>query len=330
MRKDQVNCVGKAGFGLLGLVVSAGMIWGQTAPSSPAEKPSKRDGGAPSKSVSAPTLAELLAQALKENPDIRLAETKVREAEAELNRCRIQVMQKLTALYYDIDAARKAVEEAERRWVTIDRLRKQGAISHDDVAAAQLVLMKARADLTKLEADKPFLLGKHQTVVSEVAFSPDGQILAAKEGGGPVRVWDAHTGKLVFHFNIAEGTVLDKMRKALDTPVTVSFEDKSLAEILKELQKHAPGFSFHSVLGPVSPDKANVHLEGQVPLKAALELLEDTFSSHDGTGYSRIAFALRDYGMLLTPEQQMPPGAIRLSDLDRIKLDVFKNPSPAK
>src|SRR5947208_549434 len=52
------------------------------------------------------TLEEMLAKALKDNPDIRVAESKVREAEAELNRVRLQVMQKLVALQHSLKTQR--------------------------------------------------------------------------------------------------------------------------------------------------------------------------------------------------------------------------------
>src|SRR5205823_10488997 len=55
--------------------------------------------GQPAKPAQAsePTLEEMLTNALKDNPDIRVAEAKVREAEAELNRTRLQVTQKVLA-----------------------------------------------------------------------------------------------------------------------------------------------------------------------------------------------------------------------------------------
>src|SRR2546425_220306 len=50
-------------------------------------------GGKKEKDLKAMTLDELLAKALKDNPDLRVAESKVREAEAELNRTRLQALQ---------------------------------------------------------------------------------------------------------------------------------------------------------------------------------------------------------------------------------------------
>src|SRR5437762_8496144 len=52
-------------------------------------------------------LDDLLSQALKSNPDVRLAESKVREAEADLNRVRMQIMQKIVKLEIDIKEAKE-------------------------------------------------------------------------------------------------------------------------------------------------------------------------------------------------------------------------------
>src|SRR5690348_16019153 len=48
-------------------------------------------------------LEEMLAEALKNNPDIRVAVAKVAEADAELNRTRLQVMQKVVMLHHAIE-----------------------------------------------------------------------------------------------------------------------------------------------------------------------------------------------------------------------------------
>jgi HEAT repeat protein len=52
------------------------------------------------------TLEPMLAQAAQDNPDIRVAEAKLREADAELNRTRLLVAQKVVKLYQDVTACR--------------------------------------------------------------------------------------------------------------------------------------------------------------------------------------------------------------------------------
>src|SRR5262245_9717593 len=61
------------------------------------------------------TLEEMLTQALKNNPDLRVAEAKLREAEAELHRTRLGVVQKVIAFRAALDAARKTAADAELR-----------------------------------------------------------------------------------------------------------------------------------------------------------------------------------------------------------------------
>ena len=61
------------------------------------------------------TLEQMLAQATQDNPDIRVAEAKLREADAELNRTRLLVAQKVVKLYQDITAQRAAVIEKPAR-----------------------------------------------------------------------------------------------------------------------------------------------------------------------------------------------------------------------
>src|SRR5437868_10610793 len=63
------------------------------------KEPPKATQTAPADAGKVPRLEELLSRALKENPDIRVAETKLREAEAELNRTRLQVTQKVVAVH---------------------------------------------------------------------------------------------------------------------------------------------------------------------------------------------------------------------------------------
>src|SRR5262249_24336780 len=64
-------------------------------------------GGAAAKKPEPGSLEDLLDKALRNNADIRAAEAKVREAEAELNRVRHQVLAKIVGARNDIDAAKK-------------------------------------------------------------------------------------------------------------------------------------------------------------------------------------------------------------------------------
>jgi hypothetical protein len=58
------------------------------------------------------SLEQHIAEALKNNPDIRVAETKVRETEAELARTRMRVTSDITTLNAEILAAQAGEREA--------------------------------------------------------------------------------------------------------------------------------------------------------------------------------------------------------------------------
>src|SRR6516225_8016208 len=81
----------------LALVASA---WGQgSATEKPGGNPGGPKEGEGAKDAAKSKLEELLAQALRDNPDVRVAAAKAAEAEAVLSRARLQVVQKVVAAF---------------------------------------------------------------------------------------------------------------------------------------------------------------------------------------------------------------------------------------
>ena len=88
----------------------------------------------------------------------------------------------------------------------------------------------------------------HQTATFSLAWSPDGNKLAT--GGGVIRIWDTHTGKLLTAFGEEDGYTYDRLEwPALDQPLislqtsiedrgetVVRFWDMSTGSILLEFQ----------------------------------------------------------------------------------------------
>src|SRR5262249_49519257 len=72
----------------------------------------QKSSGQPAKQAE-PTLEEMLNKALKDNPDIRVAEAKMREADAELNRTRLQVTQKVLIFHHSRESQKAMVKVAE-------------------------------------------------------------------------------------------------------------------------------------------------------------------------------------------------------------------------
>src|SRR5579885_2073808 len=166
---------------VLGLVALLALLLGGAAtgqaPAPDAKKPAEEK--KPSQ------LEELIAQALLGNPDLRVAESKVREAEAELNRARLQVIQKVVAHQHTVDTLMSGVKTADANYTLAEAKLKQaeadykrmtnlGAVAPADLDAARAnleqakanletakaALQAAKADLAKAQAELPYLLGK--------------------------------------------------------------------------------------------------------------------------------------------------------------------------
>src|SRR5207245_2516152 len=102
-----------------------------------------------------PTLEEMLNKALKDNPDIRVAESKVREAEAELNRTRLQVTQKVLAFHHTHEAQKATVNVAEEELAGIRKFLQSKTVSQAEVQQAENRLAQAKAKLAEIDAEMP-------------------------------------------------------------------------------------------------------------------------------------------------------------------------------
>jgi hypothetical protein len=305
-----------------------------------------------------PTLEEMLNKALKDNPDIRVAEAKVREADAELNRTRLQVTQKVLAFHHSRESQKAIVKVAEEDLQRIQKLEANKAVSVEEVKQAQQRLSASKAKLAEIEAEMPYLLGQQtKTAALSATFSPDTKTLYSTMTDGTIRAWDATTGVQIADpaawqtpvLNLGQqpsiiwlrgadgnpakpvqetGTIADKIRKALDMQVTVDYKQKSIHDILGDLKKKVPGLSIHDLSG-VSQVVIDVHIDGQVPVRTALEMLEDTASAMTP---GRLSFVLRDYGLLFAPNASLPPDAVHINNLSRgVKLTKPENEkAPAK
>jgi hypothetical protein len=311
---------------ILGLVVAA---------SSPAQTPEiqkkvtellakERD---KAKDKKPPTVEELLAQALRNNPDIRVAESKLREAEAELHRIQLQVTQKLLANQRETAVAKEMVEEAQAKLGHVKLLLQSKAISKEEYRAVESALQKAKADLARVEAELPYLLGTRSLTFS-LAFSPDGKMLAMgtsvsmafkpttniDTATDPVRLWDLASGKEVTSLPAAAA---DKIRQALDTRIQVDFDQVQPTEILEYLRDKVKGFNLvvglygeqrpkGSTKGAGELRPATLKLQEPVPVGAIFQFLEDQYGWR---------FVVREYGIVVTERDRVPPGAANLHDL---------------
>lgn len=110
--------------------------------------------------VDAEALEKLIAEALKNNPDIRVAESKVRDAHAELDRVRMRVAAEVALLNAEIETARALADHARQVHERVDQLYRKKVISREEFEASMLTLLKAKAELAVKEAKLPYILGR--------------------------------------------------------------------------------------------------------------------------------------------------------------------------
>ena len=272
------------------------------------------------------SLENRLSQALQNNPDIKVAEAKLREAEAEMNRTRMLIAQKVITLHHSIEAQREVVKFAQTSY---DRLLRA---PHHEVSAqgsqtVESTLSQEKAKLAALEADMPTLLGKlPQSMTTaglaslalssrlavhgpgSITFSPDGTVLAAPSADGSVRLWDAATGKLLERYgssikvpsekSLIAGDMADKIRKALDRPIPVSFRATPLAKVFEQLQVNT-GINFTTNFSP-EDSKQLLTLEFATPvaLGAVLQAIEDS---------ADLIIVVREYGLNVAKTNPLQP-----------------------
>jgi hypothetical protein len=96
-----------------------------------------------------------------------------------------------------------------------------------------------------------------------------------------------------------EGTMAEKIRKALDRPVKLQFRGDPLEDVLTQLSETSSIPLLNNVPEEVRRAGVKIHLSQEVPLGGAFQALEDTFP---------IRFGVREYGLLVA--EKLPPDVI--------------------
>ncbi len=92
-----------------------------------------------------PTLEEMLNKALKDNPDIRVAEAKVREADAELNRTRLQVTQKVLVFHHSRESQKAIIKVAEEDLQRIQKSQQSGLAGGRQAGSTTIERLESQA-----------------------------------------------------------------------------------------------------------------------------------------------------------------------------------------
>lgn len=269
-------------------------------------------------------LEQLIEAALKNHPDIQVAEAKAQAAAAELKQAKSRVVQEVVQQHFAMKAQARAVVAAEERLAALEKLK--GAVGLEEINAAREALINAKAKLEQLRISQ-----EHQW-----------------KNRDAIRLWDYRTGKAInrgllwlqaqqrydltlrdmaavrseYEKALAEfsrkakSPMVERIRKAMAMPVSVKHKGTPLTTIIEDLSRKTripiqlPG-SHHLT-------SYTVELEGAT-LQAVLEWLEDQ------TG---MRFVVRSYGLLMAPSDRLPPGGIPLHMLNKSDAEKPKKKQP--
>lgn len=237
-------------------------------------------------------LDEMLAIALRSNPEILQADARVRQAQARLNQVRLRAIEEVITAFHDRER-HKALLDGHEQALDIAYKRVQtGQASTDTVTTSQIALIEARARLEQNEAHARYLLG----------LGGDGRLASTSQPASEARP------------ERRRPPFSERVRKLLEMKVSIQMENKSTAEIAMRLNEltgenvRVAGIPEHVV----HAEKLNL---ADVPLRQALEMLSEASSFP-------LCFVFRDYGILITSrERAMTINAPAIPEETPLKID---------
>jgi hypothetical protein len=312
---------------LTALLMSAGLLLAQQPGSKESPKkdtPAKKEPAKPAPGG----LEDTLEKSLRNSADIKAAEAKVRDAEAELNRVRHQVLAKATALHNDLNQAKRMLRLAEDIVARLAEGVKRGTTTPEALLTAQTGVEKHRGEVEKLESDLKSLRGEFaikSATVGSFAFTPDGTILYGSTESA--LLIDSKTGELggISSWLVAgtakapavQAPMMDRIKKLLEQQVELEIGgetmDKAMQFLLQAAKSDIP-------LRYLPPDQdVHIHpLKGKLSVGAWMQAIEDSNPS--------VRIVIRDYGLLLTTSDRVPDGALRVQDLWKGNYAELKKP----
>ena len=261
-------------------------VFGGALMLSPCLESSAQDAGPALNAPALPgNLNDMLTMALSSNPEILVAEAKVREAQAELNQVRLTVMKEVATLY---GQRRNHEQQLVLLKDALNAVKQQvgaGQKPQEELTKAMGALASGEIALTTCVAQIRYVLG---------AGGETGNRLAAVGG--------SFAEEPPAGIRMPRPAIGDEFSQALDTPVQIDFEDKTLAEVFAQWQK-AAGIPFVFQSPPIAENVVTLRLPKPLPLRVALLALHDV--------QREFCFIVREYGIMVAyiDEVTTIPGA---------------------
>jgi hypothetical protein len=273
-------------------------------------------------------------------------QAKIREAEIELNATRNNVMVAVTAQYGVVEKAREVFVATQKLYLLKQEQQRQGrAFSTLEMTQAEIEMNRAAAALVQQEAELMKLVGRVPGVPAQGSggggrggASPDAH---PAPGGGPpggglpneaVRLWDLTERQLYTDLlsqarpaSAPPARMADKLKAALESPVHITKEFKNAPA--REVLEFFKDKGLQGIPMRITPNNSlNVPIDlmtGELPLSAWLQAVQDSVPD--------LRFVVREYGLLVTSSDRVPPDGLLLGDFIRqIKVQETKAVQPKK
>jgi len=258
------------------LVALCAFVLGQApAPEeAPAKGQKKAVESAPPREEMPRSLDDMIAVALRSNPDVLRAEAKVVQARMALNQTRLRITEEIVSTNHERQRLEGMLRFAENSLSSMQRAKDVNTVSILEVLQAETALIDAKAKLEQNQARLRFLLG----------LGGDKSLRATS---GPAALEPARgAGRERPDFSPRQKEMLERKVRIEGPTIKV----KELLEKTTGEMVVAP--SPYDALEVLAP-KAK---EAEVPLRVLLNLLADAQNR-------QIAFLFRDYGILITSEE---------------------------
>jgi hypothetical protein len=220
-------------------------------------------------------LDEMIATALKANPDVLLAEAKLREAQAELNQVRLKVTREVVTAF---EKRKQGSVSLRRAKENLDRMQKEiangtSSAGASDLDAQRMAYGQVELGMAHTDADLRYLLGVGSAIdpASLAPHDPKPNVAPHPRPAAPPAITEALARTVRGPFGATLKDLVDQLGQQAKVSILIDAQN-------------FPDPGEHPVLLP---------LRDPVTLGAALQALADQQDA---------CFVLRDYGIFLTSE----------------------------
>ncbi|HTU23970.1 MAG TPA: hypothetical protein VMF30_01145 [Pirellulales bacterium] len=213
---------------------------------------------------------DLLLIALANNPDIRLAKSQLRSAEAELNRVQLDVARRVAAMAHSLESQRAFYGNSQR--LSAKRV----------IGPAEL--LKQRADLAAIEADMSYLLGDAR-IPPETPAGDDKEpaapigieklLLTAMEKNPDILLAKAKVDEAKDELNRVQRSVMRKLAVLYQTLVAQRRELEHLVKVEKISAKAVVGMVDKALIALNESESELEYLTGGHDISSLVRMAEE-------------------------------------------------------